>query len=319
MPAARTVLAGGSDVPLTAPDPRSASPGRPLPPPGRRRRPLRGGGAAGATGGREAVRLPDASCEPTIVVGVMRGVGASAPCLTCLLSGDGPSSEPLSVARSSCVCATRGTGCDTTAHTHTHTHTHTPATHALFGAKLLGRGSNPRGVFGASPARCSHVAAAPACGVPTRPLPLRSHPLECATELGRRQAQRAEQPRSSSSSGSSRTRSQRPSRSFYPPTTHPCCRVWLWLPGRPLRGAFVCPVLAVALRVRPVPVCPLAPHAAPQTAAAPPGPLCPSACGFLAVVRGSGWLAVPIISSFHGWSVLYVLLGGRLSSFIRHL
>ena len=33
LPAARTVLSGGSDVPLTAPDPRSASPGRPLPPP----------------------------------------------------------------------------------------------------------------------------------------------------------------------------------------------------------------------------------------------------------------------------------------------
>ena len=60
----------------------------------------------------------------------------------------------------------------------------------------------------------------------------------------------------------------------------------------PLGGAFVCSLLAVALQVRPVPLCPLAPHAAPQTAAASSGPLVPicvrlrCCCAWLWLVGG---------------------------------
>ena len=54
-----------------------------------------------------------------------------------------------------------------------------------------------------------------------------------------------------------------------------CCCAWLWLVGGPLRGAFVCSVLAVALQVRAAPLCPLAVCKAPETAAASSGPFVP--------------------------------------------
>ena len=55
-----------------------------------------------------------------------------------------------------------------------------------------------------------------------------------------------------------------------------CCCAWLWLVGGPLRGAFVCSVLAVALQVRAAPLCPLAVCQAPETAAASSGPFVPT-------------------------------------------
>ena len=60
----------------------------------------------------------------------------------------------------------------------------------------------------------------------------------------------------------------------------------------PLGGAFVCSLLAVALQVRPVPLCLLAPHAAPQMAAASSGSFVPNCvrlrccCAWLWLVGG---------------------------------
>ena len=79
-----------------------------------------------------------------------------------------------------------------------------------------------------------------------------------------------------------------PFRTFFSPCNCGCLAVW----RSPLGGAFVCSLLAVALQVRPVPLCPLAPHTAPQTAAASSGPLVPicvrlrCCCAWLWLVGG---------------------------------
>ena len=70
---------------------------------------------------------------------------------------------------------------------------------------------------------------------------------------------------------------------------HTCLAVGLW----EVRSSARCSQWPLRyVQVRPVPLCSLAPHAAPQTAAASSGPLSPPAPGCLAVVRGSCWLAV---------------------------